>query len=200
MMLVAASAVTGFSSEKADSTFRIVGLNLYHSNSGSGFGSGLNMNISIEKERRHLELGIIYQTVTQDISGGEVIYRHYLNSPFRTKPSGETARAAYRNLRFYLQYNFIFRQSSNAQGTEPGYIMPGTVTSGGRVATFEHYAGAGVQVALMNGVYLNGGVGYGITLGSIDEKFMNEVHYTEGGRKSDSGLATKFGIGYFFNR
>jgi hypothetical protein len=189
----------GFSSERGDSTFKIVGLNLYRSSSGSGFGSGLNMNISIEQERRHLEFGIIYQAVTHSFSGGEVIYRHYLRSPFTTVPQTASGRAAYRNLRCYFQYNFIFRQSRVPHGAGSGHI---TVAGSSlpRVVTFEHYAGVGVQVALLNGVYLNGGLGYGITLGSIDEKFMNQPHYAEGGRKTDRGPATKMGIGYFFNR
>lgn len=188
-----------FFSEREDSTIKIVGLNLYRSSSDSGFGSGLNLNISIEQERKHLEFGIIYQAVTHSFSGGEVIYRHYLRSPFASVPQTAAGRAAYRNLRYYFQYNFIFRQSTVPHGTGSGHI-PVAASSLPRVVTFEHYAGFGIQVSLLNGVYLNGGMGYGITLGSIDEKFMNEPHYAEGGRKNVNGLATKLGIGYFFNR
>lgn len=190
------STVIAFGAPGNDSSDRVIGLNIYHSSTGSGYGSNLSLNIGIEKERRVLEAGILFQHITSEISGGEVLYKHYL-SPLRE--SSEEGNGRLRNIRFYMQYNFIFRHS-----TLPGShhlisdISGEELISEGRVATYEHYLGVGMQVLLVDNISLNTSLGYGAVLGSIDEEFMDQEHYTEGGRKNDLGPTMKFGIGYAF--
>lgn len=186
------------SGETTDPSPRLIGMGLYNSYSASGYGSGLNMNISIEKDNRLLETGAILQHGPFDISGGEVLYRHYLSSPFKNNdPEYKESRI----LRIFFQYNFIFRHSSSSG-------MPGTtlhspveeIVPGGRVATFEHYAGMGSQVLLFDNFFAHTSIGYGIILGSVDDRFRDEPHYSDGGRKNDFGLSAKFGIAYIFQK
>ncbi len=183
--------------QENDSTIKTVGLSMYHVHSASGYGRSATLNMSIEKERRYLASGIIMQLESAGISGGEVLYRRYFSSVCRNMNSIKQNKT----LRLYFQYNFIFRR----------HILPdhiGTITStlqeavipGGGVATFEHYAGIGTQVRIFDRFYLDAGLGYGIILGSVDDKFLNEPHYTLGGNKNDLGMVTRFGLGYFFNR
>ncbi|MFO7923097.1 MAG: hypothetical protein R6U58_05335 [Bacteroidales bacterium] len=184
--------------EYNDSTSKIIGFNMYHANSASGYGRSLNLNMSIEKERRHMEIGVIMQQESARIYGGEILYRHYLSSAHKNDNSEYDQ---YRNLRLYFQYNFIFRNTDLPQGID---IMHPTLQEntvpGGRVATFEHYAGAGAQVRIFDNFFLNAGVGYGIILGSVDDRYRDKSHYTMGGRKNEFGLVTKFGLGYFLTR
>lgn len=175
-----------------------LGFNMYHTSSASGYGPGVNLNMTVERESRHLEAGIIMQLESSRISGGELVYRHYFKS-FNEKKLFNDNR--FLNPRFFFQYNFIYRSSvlpDRLEVMEP--TMEEIVVPGGRIATLEHYAGIGAQLPLFNNLYLNTGVGYGVILGSTDEKYINEPHYTMGGRKNDLGVVTKIGIGYMFRR
>jgi len=82
--------------------------------------------------------------------------------------------------------------------------MPATlqevVVPGGRVATYEHYSGLGAQIKISDKLFLNAGLGYGLILGSIDESFLDEPHYTMGGNKNDFGMVTRIGLGYLFRK
>lgn len=186
------------SGETSDPSPRLIGVGLYHSYSASGYGSGLNMNISIEKDNRLLEAGAFLQHGSFGIPGGEVLYRHYLASPYKNNdPEFRESRV----LRIFFQYNFIFRHSTPSGMMETTMHSQGEeIVSGGRVATYEHYAGMGSQVLLFDNLYAHTSLGYGIILGSLDYKFLHEPHYSEGGRKYDSGLSFKLGIAYIFQR
>ncbi len=164
---------------------RLIEINIHRASSESGYGSSLNFNIGIEKDNRRMAAGAVYQNTSGKISGGEISYRHHLHPPDITR------------MRPYLQYNFLFRyntfSSQSFHAINPD--MPGEV-GGGRVATFEHYLGAGTQIRLFQKFFLDLAVGYGTILGSADEKFRETEHYTMGGRRQDFGLMTKFGISY----
>ena len=181
--------------QNIDSTLRIIGFNIYHANSVSGYGQSIDLNLSIERERRHLEAGVIMQLESARISGGEILYRHYL-SPFNQREN--TLNDRFGNLRFYFQYNFIFRKHILPDNS---IVIPSTfqeaIVPGGRIATFEHYIGAGGQLELFDNLFLNASIGYGIILGSIDNEFQNELHHTMGGRKNDYGMSTRFGFSYY---
>lgn len=196
LVLLSGTTPQVFSYDNYDLPERIIGVSVYRSESKSGYGPSLNMGISIENERRHLEFGFIYQNEMQKFSGGEILYKHY----FRSAINQDDVSGFYNNARFFFQYNFIFRYSNLPDRISENVITAGEMITGGRVATFEHYLGAGILYRLVNNFCVSAGLGYGISLGSIDNKFLHEPHYSEGGRKTDSGLITKIGVVYFFNR
>lgn len=171
---------------------------MYYANSASGYGRSLNLNISIEKDKRQLETGIIIQQESARISGGEILYRHYLSSPDKEEDSGIRQ---YRNLRFFFQYNLIFRYSNTPDRVNMNQAtMQEFVITGGRVATYEHYAGMGTQLRVLDNLFINAGFGYGTILGSVDGKYLDEAHYNMGGRKTDYGPVTRFGLGYVLGK
>ncbi len=177
---------------------RNIGFNLNYFYSESGYGPGLNLNVSIERDKRRLGMGLIMQQENVRLSGGEIHYKHFISSIFN---EGDSGVEQYRNLRFFVNYNFIFRKNILPDSySGMSSAMEQNVIPGGRVATFEHYIGGGAQVRLIDQIYLNAGVGYGIILGSIKEIYQDEPHFTEGGRKNDFGLSAKFGLSYSFIR
>ncbi len=174
LILLAGNASASFSNENYDLHDRIIGFSVYRSESGSGYGQSINMNISIENNRKHLEFGVIYQNEMQKFSGGEILYKRYFNSAFRQEEETDY----HRNVRYFMQYNFIFRYSNSPDRISENIFTPGMMIPGGQVATFEHYLGAGILYRLVRNFYLSTGLGYGITLGSLDEKFWDVPHYS----------------------
>jgi hypothetical protein len=190
----------GFSlkAEEGDSTVRIIGLSMNYTNTQSGYGPGLDLKISIEKDNRLLGTGMFFQPGSSRISGGEIYYKRYLSSLYSN--NDDTGFEQFRKLRFFIQYDFIFRKNMMS-GTGAGLTSEiESVMPGGRVATFEHYLGMGTKFRFSGSFFVNAGLGYGIILGSIDEKFSEEPDYTMGGRKNESGLTVKFGMGYFLKK
>jgi hypothetical protein len=174
----------------ASDSLRLVGFNLYYSNSGSGYGYSTNMSVSIEKERRSLEIGMIFQPVSSKISGGEILYKHYF-----TEAAGNGLHGNGR-IRAFVQYNFVFR---HAQMHDRKILLQSGISEeikGGRIATYEHYLGLGLQRSIVSNLNINAAIGYGISLGSVDEKYLDQPHFTEGGRRSFTSPVIKFGFGY----
>lgn len=181
-----------------DSTSRLFSFNLNHMNSKSGYGTGLSINVSIEKESRALEFGLIFQHETSEFSGGEFLYKHYLTPAFRQSGTGVEQIS---NVRLFLQYNFVFRNTQFHDNLAVWHREnSGGDEAAGRIATYEHYAGLGCQVRIIDNFSLNTSVGVGAYLGSINGKFSNEVHYAEGGRKNALGPVFRVGFGYTFKR
>jgi hypothetical protein len=186
------------SAGQSSDSIRITGFNVYYANSASGYGKSLNLNISIEKDRRHLETGIIMQQESARISGGEILYRHYFSSLYRDQDSGIKS---YRNFRFFFQYNLIFRYSNIPDIVNiTQATMHESVNTGSRVATYEHYAGMGTQIRVLDNLFLNAGLGYGAILGSIAGKYLDQQHYNMGGRKTDYGPVIRFGLSCLLRR
>ncbi len=176
---------------------RYPGLTFYHSSATGGYGSNLSLNAGVEKDHRLLEGGMVFQPQTSRISGGNVIYRRFL-FPDRQNPDQEGLTAG-RNPRFFLQYKFQFRHTSvyNAWGN-PGPVGEHQPPAGGRVATYDHHFGLGGELTILGTVTLIVSGGIGLSLVSVDEKFADQPHYTEGGRKTGTGPCLIVGIGYAF--
>jgi hypothetical protein len=189
LILLSGLVITGMTSLKASDSLRMISFNLYYANSGSGYGYSTNINACIESEGRSLEFGIIFQPVTSKVSGGEVLYKHYFSRP------GSRENSLSGRIRTYMQYNFVFREAKMPDRV--GFTESGTSeTKGGRVATFEHYLALGLQFRIVNNIHVNSAIGYGISLGSVDEKYLDQSHYTEGGRRNIPSPAVKIGLGY----
>ena len=74
---------------------------------------------------------------------------------------------------------------------------PELPASPGTIATMEHYTGAGMQVFLAKNICLDGSIGIGSYIGSIDK--INAPH-SIGIHKENHGFvfAVEFGMGYKF--
>ncbi|TVR72736.1 MAG: hypothetical protein EA408_06105 [Marinilabiliales bacterium] len=177
---------------------KAIGVNIYHSSPVSGFNSNTNFNIGIEKENKLIEGGLILQHGENRISGGNVVYRRYLFAP---ESHPERATADNSTVRFFMQYNFQFRYSNGpgsmhliSPGSDPVYL------NGGRIATYDHKLGIGVQVRLIDNFCINASAGVNLSLGSIDDEFATQPNYAEAGIRTDLSPSLNIGIGYFIVR
>ncbi len=175
------------------------GVNLTQFHTGSGHGSSYVMNSNIQKGRKLLEVGMVYQDQDKRISGGDVKYKVFLGknsfSNSRSKKSGITTKP-------YLHYNCIYHSSKVAT---PDFIPSGAKKSSypelpstpGTVATMEHYTGMGMQVSVSKNISIDGSIGLGAYVGSIDQYVAPN---TFGIHKENYGfvLAFEFGLGYKF--
>ena len=169
---------------------------MYHANSASGYGGSLNLNVSIERENRHLETGLIMQLGSAKISGGEIIYRQYLSSVYN---NGNTWYGQSRNVRLYFQYNLVYRQHllPETEMLMPASIIETTIP-GRRIPTIEHYIGVGTIIKTFDHLFINTSIGYGIIMGSIDDKHFSGQNYSIYDTRCDYGLSIKLGLSYFF--
>ncbi len=175
------------------------GVNLTQFHTGSGHGSSYVMNTNIQKGRKLIEMGMVYQDQDKRISGGDVKYKIYLGknaySDSHSKKSGITAKP-------YIHYNCIYHSS---KVNTPDFIPPGAKKSTypelpstpGTVATMEHYTGMGMQVYVSKNISIDGSVGMGAYVGSLDQYAAPN---TLGIHKDNYGfvLAFEFGLDYKF--
>lgn len=136
------------------------GLNFYQSSTGSGYGSSVNMNFSIQKYNRVFELGLMFNPANQQVKGVEFLYKHFTgfhSSNFYKK-----------TIKPYFYYNFLYRMPTevivNQQLTNSASINYSNL--GGKVTTFEHAVGFGLQTKLVTKFYCDANVGFGVYFGS----------------------------------
>ncbi len=138
------------------------GINFYQSSTGSGYGSSMDINLNVQKFNRVFEVGLMFNASSQKISGVEFSYKHFLGF--------HSANFYKRTLRPFLHYNFLYRMpadmivssSSNTSNTSNIYYSEET----GKMTTFEHAIGFGLQLKLVKQFYCEGNVGVGAYFGS----------------------------------
>jgi hypothetical protein len=170
------------------------GVNVSQIHSGSGHGYGISINTNIQKGRKSLEVGAIYQTRENKIAGADLRYKIFLGH-FNEFLVGKKL------INPYLQYNLIYQKatvdaptvvSSNKSTIELPDSKPGIV------GTMEHYAALGVQLKLYDSFYIDGSMGIGVYIGTIDKERVSDNF---GIHKENHGFTASFklGIGYRFN-
>lgn len=171
----------------------LFGIKVEQMTTGTGHGSGYTFNAQVNKGRKGLEVGFIYNTKNEKLSGGDFRYKVFLGSPYRVN----SVNKAYKP---YLQYNVVYQKGLstgneiiNLEGIN--YEMQ---QEPGMVATFGHFLGYGNKIQLFNNAYLDSSLGFGIYQGSIDK--INGPD-TFGYHNNNIGLTYSFkiGFGYTFN-
>ena len=181
-------------------TFEVFyGVNLTQFHTGSGHGSGYAVNTNLQKGRKSLEMGILYKEDEGRINGGDIKYMVFLgkNAFLNVESSGKGVYA-----RPYLHYNFIYH---SANVNTPDFVplgekkssYPELSASPGTISTMEHFTGLGMQIFLLGNVCIDGSVGLGAYIGSLDK--LNRPD-TIGIHEENHGfvLAFEFGLGYKF--
>ncbi len=174
------------------------GMDLGQVYTGSGHGSSFSMNADIQKGRRSIEVGVLYQQNQDRISGGNMEYKIFLGkNAFLDNEENQGI-----TIKPYIHYNCIYHSS---MVDVPDFIPPGTKkstypelpSSPGTIATMEHYAGMGVQVMIASNICLDGSMGFGTYIGSLDK--INAPK-TFGIHRENYGfvVAVEFGLGYKF--
>ncbi len=176
-----------------------LGMNVNQFQSGSGHNSSLVMKSTLQKGRRSIELGMMVENESSRVSGADLKYKHFLGQRASIEHFHENKAI---KLKPYIHYSCIYH---SAKVNTPDFIPQGNKksmhpelpSSPGTVATMEHFTGLGMQVYLSKNVCLDGSLGLGAYIGSLDH--MNTPK-TIGIHKENHGyiLAVEFGLGYKF--
>ena len=181
-----------YSKEKEHDSHYAMNVSSIHS--GSGHGHGISVNTSIQKGRKSLEIGAIYQSRQNKISGADLRYKiftgHFNDFLFGKKFVSP-----------YFQYDLIYQKVTV---NIPTVISRGKSTielpdnEPGTVGTMEHYASLGMQLKLYKNFYIDSSIGLGVYIGSLDKENMADSF---GIHKDNYGFTAslKTGIGYRFN-
>ncbi len=167
------------------------GANIYQSTTGSGYGASYNMSVNVIKNQRLFELGFLINSKDQHFMGFEFAYKHFTGfnkANFHFKP-----------ISTYFHYNFTFR---NPEEIIVNSAAPATKSfdpnmMGGKMRTFEHTVGFGLQVKIFSQVLLDSNVGIGVYFGS---KYQGMHPNSLGIHLSNFGIipSIKLGVGYKF--
>ena len=186
--------------EAQNKTYEVFyGVNLTQFHTGSGHGSSYVVNTNLQKGRKSLEMGIVYQDDDKRISGGDVKYKVFFgkNAFLNVESDGKGIHT-----RPYLHYNFIYHSTV---AEVPDFVPAGAKksdlkelpSSPGTIATMEHFTGIGMQLFLAGNFCLDGSMGLGAYIGSLDK--YNDPG-TIGIHEENQGfvLAFELGLGYKF--
>jgi hypothetical protein len=167
------------------------GLNMSQALSGSGFGSTLNASLNVQVNNRLFELGYLMDSKTNQFRGLEFQYKHFIGFYKHQKNGGQYNKT----LRPYLFYNFIYHSPVDVQGSLTlNGSSPITIPTQGKLTSFEHSLGIGVQVKLVGSLYMENSLGFGTYLGS---KYQgSEKPSTIGIHKNNYGFVPSFHVGF----
>ena len=187
------------SAQKPEGFGVFYGVDVSHVYTGSGHGGSLAMNSNVQQGRRSLELGMLYQEDQNRISGGDVKYKVFLgHNAFLDNQSIKSGVI----VKPYVHYNCIYH---SARVNTPDFVptggkkstYPELPSSPGTIATMEHYAGMGMQMMISGNICIDGSMGFGAYIGSLDK--INAPK-TIGIHKENYGfvVAFEFGLRYKF--
>lgn len=169
------------------------GIKVEQMTTGSGHGTSYTFNAQVSKGRKALEVGLIYNTRDEKVSGSDLRYKLFLGSPYRVQNTNKAYKP-------YLQYNVVYQKgiSSGNDIVTLGGVNYEIEQEPGTVATFGHYLGYGNKIQVFNNAYLDSSLGFGVYQGSIDK--VNGPD-TFGYHNNNYGVTYSFkiGFGYTFN-
>lgn len=175
------------------------GFSASHVYTGSGHDNEFVINSSVQKGRKSLDIGFTYQETGNRINGANAKYKVFL---------GKNAAIENNSIqngwicKTYLHYNFLYH---NSRVIAPDFIPAQKKKSGfpelpsipGTIASMEHFAGMGVQLFIVENICIDGSVGFGAYIGSLDKYHKPSA---PGIHKENHGftLAVELGMAYKF--
>ena len=165
------------------------GINFFQSSTGSGYGSSMNINFNVQKFNRVFEVGLMFNAGRQQITGIEFSYKHFLGF--------HSVNFYKRALKPFFHYNFLYRMpanvivSSTAISSSPSNIYDSGET--GKMTTFEHAVGFGLQLRLVKQFYCEGNVGFGAYFGS---HYQGSTPASWGIHLNNYGFVPSFKLGF----
>lgn len=183
--------LTNIWAKEFDINLPYYGLNVYRSLTGSGYGSSANLNFNVQKFNRVFELGLMFNAQTQQFMGCEFMFKRFIGF--------NTYRAHTKLIKPFFHYNFLYRSPTEiivaqsllkSSSVEPSQI-------GGKMTTFEHALGLGLQMRLIRQLYMEGSAGVGAYFGS---RYQGSTPDSWGIHKNNFGFVPSFklGIGFQF--
>lgn len=182
--------------QNAAQTF--MGVDLSEIYTGSGHGSGHVIRTNLQRGRRYLSIGAVVAEDAKSLTGTDVKFKVFLGD----KGNPEIFKSEKTHLVPYVHYNCLYHSAAvvsqpvvQTQKKSGQVEMP---AHEGRVATIEHFMGVGLQLNLASRFHLDGNLGFGTYIGSLDH---SREPQTFGIHKDNYGfvLAAELGVGYSFN-
>jgi hypothetical protein len=167
------------------------GINFYQSSTGSGYGSSMNLNFNVQKFNRVFELGMMFNTQTQQFMGCEFMFKRFIGF--------NSSNAYLRLIKPFFHYNFLYRSPAEII-VSPSLLKSASLNPaeiGGKMTTFEHALGLGLQMRLIKQLYMEGSAGVGAYFGS---RYQGSTPDSWGIHKNNFGFVPSFklGIGFQF--
>lgn len=161
-------------------------------NTNSGFGSAVGLSFNVSDNRKMLSAGLLLSDdANNTVSGARFEFRYDL-----TKKSQKILNIP---VRFYAQSLHMLRRDKTsyanflkAKGIES------SSTSQLEVRSVEHYLGLGSEISIVEGLYLDSGVGIGAYIASPKKLTNSTESFTGVTPTSGLGFSFKVGVGYRF--
>ncbi|NJM16035.1 MAG: hypothetical protein HC896_12280 [Bacteroidales bacterium] len=158
-------------------------------NSGSGHGTNFAMNFNAQNELKSFQAGLILNNGTYQVKGAEFKYKIF--------PGSFDYHINNISIKPFLSYNMLYQTESVMEATQVETYNSGTISlngeKAGKVATMEHYAGAGLTIKFMRSFYFDAGIGVGAYFGSLSKEKSPE---TVGIHEKNHGFTTSFNFGF----
>lgn len=187
--------VTALTAKERNYSIANYGVNYYQSQSGSGFGANMNFNLNVQHNNRVFELGFLLDRGNQEFKGVEFVYKHFMGfyHNFNNKTTfGKIVKP-------YFYYNFLYHSPTDVVWTQSRTKSASlAIPAEGKVTSFEHAVGLGLQFRITNPLFVETSAGFGAYLGS---KYQGDAKpSTVGIHKDNYGFVPSFhlGIGYQF--
>ncbi len=181
--------MTNVWAKEFDINLNYYGVNIYQSSTGSGYGFSTNLNFNIQKFNRVFELGLMLNTQNQQFMGFEFMFKRFIGF--------NSSNAYLRLIKPFFHYNFLYRSPTDII-VSPSLLKSATMDVsqiGGKMTTFEHALGLGLQMRLIKQLYMEGSAGVGAYFGS---RYQGSTPDTWGIHKNNLGFVPSFKLGLGF--
>ncbi len=184
LMMIAALS---FAQVNSNGSKTVYGVKVNNFSTNSGFGYQAGFDVFVQSNNRLLEVGIFGDGKSGLISGAEVQYIHM----FKSKKLHISSRSKFVP---FFNYNCIYRHTDIVAPTmmvngKAYNYMNGTVTS------IEHYVGLGGRLSMSKNTFIEGSMGFGGYLGSIEKtQYRTKVMFDIKGKDS-FGFMGKVSVG-----
>jgi hypothetical protein len=177
--------ITGALGQTSDTLIRTrYGIELNQFITGSGFASGTELYVTvIPDHRKNISLGLYFCSGQKKITGLTIHYEKALRK-----------YADHQKVFPYAFYNMIYRFTKTREvlidkNAEANLVI---------YKSLEHHLGMGIRISLAKDLYINGALGYGVYLGSIEKPSEPNPVTGEISGGNGFGVISKIGFAYIF--
>jgi hypothetical protein len=174
--------------DSVNSVIKYFGMAISDFNSGSGFKSGTEAAIYAKGRNKSMELGAYFDDETRTLSGLTMNYKWFILKNYFDKQGV---------IEPYIFYSFIYRATTYDKPLTmyPERLKYLKLEDKYRYNSIEHMFGIGLEVNLLNYMYINCCAGFGKYLGSIKKPVCYDQNYGKYQGSNGWGGYYKFGLG-----
>ena len=174
--------------DSVNSIIKYFGMSINEFNSGSGFKSGTEAAMYVKGRNKAMALGAYFDDETRTLSALTMNYKWFILKNYFDKQGV---------IEPYVFYNFIYRVTTYNKPLTmyPERLKYLKLQDKYRYCSIEHTFGFGLEINLLNYMYIDCSAGFGRYLGSIKKPVCYDQNY--GKYQGSDGWAGyyKFGLG-----